>query len=72
MENALSRQEALQGMTIWAAKSNFEEAAKGSLEVGKYADFVILDQDIMECATTAILQTNVINTWINGVLVWHK
>jgi predicted amidohydrolase YtcJ len=72
MENALTRQEALQGMTIWAAKSNFEETTKGSLEIGKYADFIILDQDIMECAANAILQTNVLNTWINGVLVWSK
>ena len=41
MENALTREEALRGMTIWAAVSNFEEKEKGSLEVGKSADFVI-------------------------------
>ncbi|MFZ1313500.1 MAG: amidohydrolase, partial [Chitinophagaceae bacterium] len=44
-ENALTREEALRGMTIWAAKANFEEKEKGSLEEGKFADFVILDTD---------------------------
>ncbi|WP_435623127.1 amidohydrolase [Flagellimonas sp.] len=47
MEGALSREETLKGMTIWAAHSNFEEYEKGSIEVGKMADFVILNQDIM-------------------------
>lgn len=46
-ENALSREEALKGMTIWAAYSNFEENEKGSLEVGKWADFSIFSEDIM-------------------------
>ncbi len=44
MENALTREEALKGMTIWAAYSNFEENEKGSIEVGKMADFVVLDK----------------------------
>lgn len=47
MENALSREETLKGMTIWAAHSNFEEQEKGSIEPGKFADFVILSEDIM-------------------------
>jgi predicted amidohydrolase YtcJ len=47
IENALSREEALRGMTIWAAKAAFEEHIKGSIEPGKFADFVILDKDIM-------------------------
>ena len=48
MENALTREEALRGMTIWAAKANFEEHEKGCLEKGKFADFVILDKDLMK------------------------
>lgn len=47
-EEALSREEALRGMTIWAAWSNFEEGEKGSLETGKWADFVILNGDLMQ------------------------
>ena len=47
IKDALSREESLKGMTIWAAYSNFEEKEKGSIEVGKWADFVILDADLM-------------------------
>lgn len=42
MENALSREETLKGMTIWAAFSNFEDHEKGSIEAGKFADFLYL------------------------------
>ncbi len=72
MENALTREEALRGMTIWAAKSNFEEKEKGSLEKGKYADFVILDNDLMKIADTAILNTTVLKTFLNGEKVYEK
>ncbi|NND16022.1 MAG: amidohydrolase family protein, partial [Eudoraea sp.] len=54
MKDALSREETLKGMTIWAAFSNFEEAEKGSIEVGKWADFVILSSDIMTVAEDEI------------------
>lgn len=70
MENALSREETLKGMTIWAAYSNFEEKEKGSLEKGKYADFVILDNDLMKCDEKRILQTKVLSTFINGEEVY--
>ena len=66
MENALSREDALRGMTIWAAKSNFEEHEKGSLEKGKFADFIMLDQDIMKVEGDKILQTKVLGTYVNG------
>jgi predicted amidohydrolase YtcJ len=72
MENALTRKEAICGMTIWAAKAAFEEKEKGSLEVGKVADFVMLDTDIMSCDKSKILATNVIGTWVNGEKVWSK
>lgn len=72
MENALTRQEALRGMTIWAAKSNFEENEKGSLEKGKFADFVILDKDIMTIDAKDVLTTSVIATYINGERVYQK
>ncbi|WP_290792211.1 amidohydrolase [Flavihumibacter sp. UBA7668] len=65
-ENALSREEALRGMTIWAAKSNFEEAEKGSLEPGKLADFILLDQDLLAIPSDRLLVTRVLGTWISG------
>ncbi|WP_435414675.1 amidohydrolase [Polaribacter aestuariivivens] len=70
MENALSREETLKGMTIWAAYSNFEEEEKGSIEVGKFADFVILDQDIMKVSSNEIPKTSVISTYLNGEKVF--
>lgn len=66
MENALTRTQALKGMTIWAAKSNFEEKEKGSLEKGKYADFVIMKEDLMKDDLLKIRNANVLQTWING------
>jgi predicted amidohydrolase YtcJ len=71
-ENALSRIEALKGMTIWAAKANFEEKEKGSIEPGKFADFVILDKDIMKIKGSEIPATKVTKTYINGVKVYDK
>ncbi|SEP36229.1 amidohydrolase [Mucilaginibacter sp. OK283] len=71
-ENALSRTEALRGITIWAAKANFEEKEKGSIEPGKYADFVILDKDIMKVKGAELPTTKVTQTYINGVKVYDK
>jgi hypothetical protein len=72
MENALSRQETLRGMTIWAARSNFEEGEKGSLEKGKFADFIILDRDLMTVPAKDVLQTTVLATYIGGAKVFGK
>lgn len=72
MENALSREEALRGMTIWAAKGNFEENEKGSLEKGKFADFVILDQDIMKSDAAGLFKVNVLKTYVNGENVYSR
>jgi predicted amidohydrolase YtcJ len=71
-ENALTREDALRGITIWAARANFEETEKGSLEKGKLADFIILDQDIMKTDANKILQTQVIATFVNGHKVYNK
>jgi predicted amidohydrolase YtcJ len=72
MENALTREETIKGMTIWAAYSNFEEKEKGSLEKGKFADFIILDTDLMKCEENDVLQTQVLKTFINGECVYKK
>jgi predicted amidohydrolase YtcJ len=69
-ENAVSRTEALKAMTIWAARACFEEMEKGSLEAGKYADFVILDKDIMTAGEKDLLTTRVLETYINGEKVF--
>ena len=60
MENALSREQALRSITIWVAKGCFLEDRKGSIEVGKDADFVILDRDIMTVEEALIPETKVV------------
>lgn len=62
----LTREEALKGMTIWAAYSNFEEQEKGSIEVGKFADFVILEKDIMTIPEEEIPTTKATQVYIAG------
>ena len=71
-ENALTREEALKGMTIWASKSNFEETEKGSLEAGKLADFIILDKDMMKAGDNELLQINVLKTFLGGEKVYER
>ncbi|GER59926.1 amidohydrolase [Patiriisocius marinus] len=68
----LSREEALKGMTIWAAYANFEENEKGSIEEGKLADFTILNQDIMTVNADSIPHTKVVATFINGEVVFEN
>lgn len=71
-EEALSRVEALKGMTIWAAKAAFEENYKGSLEKGKLADFVVLDEDIMTSDEARIPEIKVQQTFSGGHPVYRK
>ncbi len=71
MENALTREQALRGMTIWAAKANFEEAEKGSLEKGKLADFLILNNDLMKEVPEKLLQVKVLKTFVGGEKVYE-
>lgn len=70
-ENSLSREEALKGMTSWAAFGQFEEKEKGSIAKGKWADFVILDQDIMEVPYEELRETKVIQTHSGGQKVYE-
>jgi predicted amidohydrolase YtcJ len=72
MENALSRENTLRGMTIWGAYANFEEKEKGSIETGKFADFVILENDIMKCKIDSVPKTNVVGTFIGGEKVYFR
>jgi predicted amidohydrolase YtcJ len=70
-EQKMTREEALQSMTIWPAYAGFQEKILGSLTPGKYADFVVLDRDIMRVPDTEILAARVISTWIGGRAVYQ-
>jgi hypothetical protein len=65
-EQKMTRDEALKSMTIWPAYAAFQERDLGSLSPGKYADFVILDRDIMTVAESEILGAKVLGTYIGG------
>ncbi len=67
--NALTPEQALRGMTIWAAKANRIEHEVGSLEVGKRADFLLLPNNLLTTPPNALLQLAVTATYINGVKV---
>ena len=71
-ENALTREETIRGMTIWAAKADFLEKEVGSIEVGKKADFIILDKDLMKVNENDILNTKVVMTYVGGKKVYGK
>lgn len=70
IKDALSREEALKGMTIWAAVANFEENEKGNIAPGKLADFIIIDKDIMSAPINEVPKTNVEKTFLGGKQVY--
>ena len=71
-EEALSREDALRSITLWPAMGSFDEDRIGSLEVGKKADFVILDRDIMEVPIRHVPDAIVLKTFLNGELVYER
>jgi len=71
-EQVMTRDEALKAMTIWPAYAAFQEKTMGSILPGKYADFVILDRDIITVPASEILATRVISTWIGGKPVYER
>jgi predicted amidohydrolase YtcJ len=72
MENSIGRADALYAMTIHGAYANFEEDEKGSIKVGKSADFIILDNDIIKSTEIRIPFTNVVATFLDGDLVFNR
>jgi predicted amidohydrolase YtcJ len=70
-EQRMTREEALRSMTIWPAYAGFQEDVLGSLTPGKHADFVILDQDIMQVPAELILRTKVLATYLGGKAVYE-
>lgn len=71
-EQAMTREEALKSMTIWPAHAAFQEKEMGSIAPGKYADFVMLDRDIMDVPADQILGARVIATWLGGKAVYER
>jgi predicted amidohydrolase YtcJ len=69
-EHKLSPLEALKAITLWAAYQNFEETSKGSIEVGKQADFVILDQDLLSIDPMEIKNIKILNTINNDKTIF--
>jgi len=67
----MTREEALKSVTLWPAYAAFQEKVLGSLTPGKYADFVVLDQDVMRVPVELILRTRVLQTWVGGVRVYE-
>jgi len=71
-DEALTREQALKGMTIWAAYANFTEDRRGNLTTGKEADFIIVDRNPLDCATSELPKINVIRTYIDGQKVFDS
>jgi predicted amidohydrolase YtcJ len=71
MENALTREQALRAMTIWAAMANFDDDEKGSLEPGKFADFIITGEDIMQMDIDRVPQLGILYTFSGGEKVYQ-
>ncbi len=70
-EQCMTRDEALRSMTLWPAYAGFQEHDLGTLSAGKYADFVVLDRDIMTIPASDILRTRVLATYIGGTAVYQ-
>lgn len=70
-DEALSMMEALQAYTLFGAYLSFEEDLKGSIEPGKLADIIVLDQDLLEIDPERIMETQVLQTWLGGELVYE-
>jgi predicted amidohydrolase YtcJ len=68
----LSREEALLGMTRWAAYACFLEQICGTLEAGRQADFVVLDSDLLSIDPKQIRSLPVWQTWVDGTLVYTQ
>jgi predicted amidohydrolase YtcJ len=65
-EQRMSREEALRSYTLSAAYAAHEDDVKGSITVGKYADLVVLDTDLLKCPEDAILEARVLYTIVGG------
>jgi len=71
-EQAVSREHALKMFTLWPAYAAFEEKDKGSIEIGKLADFTVLSRDIMKIPAKEILETRNEMTVIGGEIIYSR
>jgi hypothetical protein len=71
-DQALTREQALRAMTIWAAYASFEEKEKGSLEKGKWADFVVLSEDLMKAEESKLYALKIWRTIVSGEVVYDS
>jgi predicted amidohydrolase YtcJ len=71
-QEKITRQEALKMWTVWAARLQFGEKTRGSLEPGKFADLVVIDRDYLTCAEDDIRRIEPVATVINGKVVWGR
>jgi predicted amidohydrolase YtcJ len=71
-DQRMTRDEALKSMTIWAAHAAFQDSLMGSIVVGKYADFTVLDRDIMTVPADQIMQAHFVATYLGGNAVYQR
>lgn len=71
-DQKISLLDAVKSYTVWPAFASFEESSKGSLEVGKYADMIVISKDIFNINSKELLDTKVLKTIINGKVVYNK
>ena len=71
-EQLITREQALRFYTFNNAFLTFEEKEKGSLEVGKLADFIVLDRDILTCPVDEVKDISVLQTWLGGKQVYAR
>lgn len=71
-EQKMTREEALRSYSLWNAYAAFEENEKGSLLPGKYADFVVLSQNLLRCSPEDILKAEVLKTIVGGKVKFDR
>ncbi len=71
-EGGITREEAIRMFTSNNAKLLFLDKEAGSLEVGKRADFIIVDRDVLNCPIDDLKDTQVRETWLDGKAIWVK
>ena len=71
-DQKISLLDAVKSYTVWPAYASFEETTKGTLEKGKYADFIVISVDIFNSDSKELLNTKVLKTVINGRIIYDS